>query len=501
MTERGKKIRETFFKKYGVYHPSQLPSVKEKIKQKRESGSYDNVVSKMKQTLKEKYGNENYVNVEKAKKTKLDKYGDENYNNREKMVQTNNEKYGMNVSPNTLKRTKERSESGEIGFKSKKYKQYLDDNKIDNISQLDSVKQKRKIQKINEAVVNIFDKDRLKGVVVPLFTREEYRGNDYYNLYKFRCSICNNEFEDNLYSGNIPRCLSCNPHNRFKSRIEREILDFLHSYTITTKEHDRSILEGQEIDIYIPALNLGIECDGVYWHSEVVGGKDKHYHLNKTQKCIDNKIQLMHIWDWEWRCKQDIIKSILLNKLGKSEKIYARKCIIKEVTNQNKTEFLEDNHIQGDDTSSIRLGLYYNDELVSLMTFVKSRFDKKYQYELSRFCNKIYTNVVGGSSKLFSHFIKNYDVKSIVTYSDKRLFTGKVYENLGMMFVNSTPPGYHYFHKNNGTPIERTHFQKHKLKEKLEKFDSDLSEWQNMQLNSYDRIWDCGHLKYGWVRK
>ena len=148
MTERGKKIRETFFKKYGVYHPSQLPSVKEKIKQKRESGSYDNVVSKMKQTLKEKYGNENYVNVEKAKKTKLDKYGDENYNNREKMVQTNNEKYGMNVSPNTLKRTKERSENGEIGFKSKKYKQYLDDNKIDNISQLDSVKQKRKIQKI-----------------------------------------------------------------------------------------------------------------------------------------------------------------------------------------------------------------------------------------------------------------------------------------------------------------------------------------------------------------
>lgn len=501
MTERGKKIRDAFFKKYGVYHPSQLPSVKEKIKQKRNSGAYDNVVSKVKQTLKKKYGDENYVNVEKAKKTKLKKYGDENYNNREKMIQTNIEKYGMNVSPNTLKRTKERSNDGELGFKSKKYKQYLSDNNVDNISQLESIKQKRKIQKINESIINIFDKDRLKGVVIPLFSREEYIGCDYNNLYKFRCCVCNNDFEDNLYSGNIPRCLVCNPHNRFKSKIELEILNFLHSHDIITKEHDRYILNGDEIDILLPTLSLGIECDGVYWHSELAGGKDKLYHLNKTKLALDKNIQLMHIWDWEWRCKQNIVKSILLNKLGKSKKIYARKCIIKKVMNNEKSKFLENNHIQNNDTSSIRLGLYYNDELVSLMTFVKSRYDKKYQYELSRFCNKTYTNVIGGASKLFNYFINNYDVKSIVTYSDKRLFTGKLYENLGMTFVNNTPPGYHYFHKNDGTPIERTHFQKHKLKEKLEKFDSQLTEWENMQLNGYDRIWDCGHLKYMWIKQ
>jgi len=90
MTERGKKIRESFFKKYGVYHPSQLPSVKEKIKQKRENGAYDNMISKMKETLKERYGNENYNNLEKGKKTKLKKYGYENFNNREKMIQNNN---------------------------------------------------------------------------------------------------------------------------------------------------------------------------------------------------------------------------------------------------------------------------------------------------------------------------------------------------------------------------------------------------------------------------
>jgi hypothetical protein len=135
------------------------------------------------------------------------------------------------------------------------------------------------------------------------------------------------------------------------------------------------------------------------------------------------------------------------------------------------------------------------------MTFVKSRYDKKYQYELSRYCNILNTNVIGGASKLFNHFIKNYDVNSIVTYSDKRLFTGNLYKQIGMSFVDDTLPGYHYFHKNKGVPIERNHFQKHKLKEKLEKFDINLSEWQNMQINGYDRIWDCGHMKFIWNRK
>jgi hypothetical protein len=501
MTERGKKIRETFFKKYGVYHPSQLPDVKAKIKQKRESGAYDDMIVKMKKTKLQKYGDENYSNLEKGKKTKLKKYGDENFNNREKMLKTNVEKYGMNVSPNTLEKTKERVNNGEIGFKSEKYKKYLENNNIDNVSQLSSVREKRRLHKIHESLHNIFEGNRLKGIVIPLFKKNEYVGTEYNNLYKFQCCICHNEFNDNLYSGNIPRCLVCNPHNKFKSTIESEILDFLHSHDITTKHNDRNILDGIEIDILVPRLNLGIECDGIYWHSEIAGGKDKHYHLNKTKLSLDKNIQLMHIWDWEWRCKQDIIKSILLSKIGKCKRIFARKCEIKQVINEEKSMFLNDNHIQQNDTSSIRLGLYHNNILVSIMTFVKSRYDKKYQYELSRYCNILNTNVIGGASKLFSYFVKNHDVNSIVTYSDRRLFTGNLYKQIGMSFVDNTPSGYHYFHKNKGVPIERTHFQKHKLKEKIEKFDINLSEWQNMQINGYDRIWDCGHMKFSWNRK
>jgi len=135
------------------------------------------------------------------------------------------------------------------------------------------------------------------------------------------------------------------------------------------------------------------------------------------------------------------------------------------------------------------------------MTFVKSRYDRKYQYELSRFCNLININTIGGASKMFKFFIKNYEINSIVTYSDKRFFSGNVYENIGMTRLDDTPPCYHYFHKNNGTPINRTHFQKHKLSKLLSVFDSNLSEWQNMQTNGYDRIWDCGHYKFEWIRK
>lgn len=376
MTERGKKIRETFLRKYGVEHPSQLKSVKDKIKKKREEGAYNNVSINTKKTLKERYGDENYVNVEKCKQTKLKKYGNKNYNNRDKLLKTNNERYGMNVSPNTLKSTLKRSSSGELGFRSEKFKKFLKENNVTNVSQISSVRNRKRDFKIKETIHNIFNGTRLKETVTPLFSESDYTGSEYNKLYKFKCCKCNGEVEDNLYSGNIPRCLNCYPHNRFKSKIESEILDFLKTFNIEVKTHDRTILKGSELDLYIPSLNLAIECDGIYWHGENSGGKDKNYHINKTKMCFDNNIHLLHVWDWEWFCKKNIIKSILTNKIKKSFKIYARKCEIKTVSESEKISFLEKNHIQGNDKSSIKIGLYCEDKLISLMTFEKSRYHK-----------------------------------------------------------------------------------------------------------------------------
>lgn len=499
MTERGLKIREAFRKKYGVDHPSQLPHVKEKIKLKRESGAYDQMVQKAKTTLKEKYGSENYVNVQKAKETKHKKYGDPNYNNRKKMIETNQKKYGMNVSPNTLQSTINRVSQKEIGFESIKFKKYLDNCGVKNASQLSEVKSKKREYKIKQVVEEIFRGNRLNGMVKPVFSESDYTGSEYNKLYKFICCECGNEFEDNLYSGNIPRCLKCYPHNRFNSKIETEINEFIKSLTIHTECHNRSILNGDEIDIFLPELKIGIECNGIIWHSELFGKKEKFYHLNKTTQSLEKNIKLIHITDWEWINKKELIKSIIMSSVGKTNKIYARQCCIKQLNDKDKIDFLHKNHIQGNDKSSVRIGLYYFDELVSVMTFCKSRFDKKYQYEMSRFCCKLNFSVIGGASKMFSYFIKTYSPKSIVSYCDRRFFGGKVYEKCGMNKVGETPPNYYYFHKNNCVPINRIHFQKHKLSSILKSYDPNISEWKNMQLNGYDRIWDCGNYKYEWI--
>lgn len=500
MTNRGLKIREAFRAKYGVDHPSQLPEVKEKIRKKRLDGAYKNVPENRKKTLKEKYGNENYVNIQKIKETKKQNYGDENYNNRKKMIETNISKYGMKVSLNTQKSTKERVLKNEIGFHSKKYLDFLDRNNIQNISQLASIKKQRKDYKIKEMLDSLFFGDRLQGKVLPLFKKEDYKGSEYNNNYCFQCNICGHQFEDNLYSGNIPRCLNCYPINRFHSKIEDEIVEYLTSIGITNiQRHNRSVLAGEEIDILLPDYNIGIECDGIIWHSEIFGKKDKKYHINKTEKANEKGIYLLHIWDWEWLAKQMIVKSIIANLLKKTQRtIMARKCNVIVLSDVDKVNFIEKNHLQGNDVSSIKLGLIYNGELVSCMTFSKSRFDKKYEYELSRFCNKLFTNVVGGSSKLFSYFLKNYNPSSIVSYCNRRYYNGNMYKKIGMKECGITPVSYYYFNLNSCVPVNRIQFQKHKLKTMLSVFDDSLSEWQNMQNNGYDRIWDCGNYKFLW---
>jgi hypothetical protein len=178
--------------------------------------------------------------------------------------------------------------------------------------------------------------------------------------------------------------------------------------------------------------------------------------------------------------------------------IYGRKCVIKEVSPKNSNKFLVSNHIQGKDKASVRIGLYHNDELVSIMTFCKSRYDKNIQWEMSRYCNKIGHGVIGGASKLFKYFISKNTPKTIVSYSDRRYFTGEIYSSLGFDFIRHSPPNYHYITDNYNSTQSRQQFQKHLLADKLELFNPELTEWENMKMNGFDRIWDCGNSKWIW---
>jgi len=444
-TETKEKIKQTVINNYGVDNPSKSLEIKEK----------------MKKTFIEHYGVDNPKKNElvnnKFKQTCLERYGVDNPN---KTEDTRNK-----ISETCIKRYGEKAPcmSPIIKDKAKNtFKQVIFD--------------------------RIIHSSRLKSVCIPNFDVEEY--NCVKDKYSWICTQCNNLFIDHLDDGHIPRCPICNPIEKDVSLFEKEISNFCKQYYPNLLENDRTILNNNyELDIYIPEINLAIECDGLYWHSEL-SGKSKDYHINKTNQCLKKGIQLIHIFEDEWLNKQDIVKSILLAKMGKIEnKIYARKCEVREVLLRESDNFLLENHLQGP-INGKSIGLYYNNELVSLITYGKPRFNKKYDVEIFRFCNKKNLYVIGGLSKL----TKNIGSNNIITYCDLKFSNGGGYIKSGFIKMHQTDPNYYYL-KNNQR-YNRMMFQKHKLVKILNVFDSNLTEWENMQLNGYDRIWDCGNLVF-----
>ena len=250
---------------------------------------------------------------------------------------------------------------------------------------------------------------------------------------------------------------------------------------------------------YIPNKKLAIEYNGLYWHSEL-NNTNKNYHLNKTKLCENKDIRLIHIFEDEWNNKQQIVKNRLKYILKLIPyKIFARKCIIKEINSQLKDKFLNKYHIQGTDKSNIRLGAFYKNRLVAVMTFGKRRIalgskNKNNFYELIRFCTISNFNIIGIAGKLLKYFKNKYKPKNIISYADRRWSQGNLYKQLGFKLDHISPPNYWYI--KNGIRIHRFNFRKNVLKDKLNIFDMELSEWENMKNNDYDRIWDCGNYVF-----
>ena len=213
----------------------------------------------------------------------------------------------------------------------------------------------------------------------------------------------------------------------------------------------QKILNGTELDIYLPQYHIAIEYNGLYWHSEK-NGKNKYYHLDKTKKCLERNIRLIHIFSDEWLRKKEIVKNRLLNLLNKNNiKIYARKCQIINLTKEEKKDFLNNHHLQGNDKSTIMIGLRYENKNVAVMTFGKLRSslgNKKKEsktFELYRFSS---LNVVGGFTKLLQYFINTYSPEKIITYADRNwspLPDYCFYTSIkGFKFISETKPNYYY---------------------------------------------------------
>jgi G:T-mismatch repair DNA endonuclease (very short patch repair protein) len=296
--------------------------------------------------------------------------------------------------------------------------------------------------------------------------------------------------------------------NRFISHYERELQEFLikNGFEIMA---NRQILNGKEIDILIESKKIGIEFDGLFFHSEQ-HGKERGYHLSKTNLCNKNGYGLIHIFEDEYYYHKNLIYSKLAHILGlhtNLPKIAGRKIIIKEINSDDAKIFLDAYHIQGFANSTNYIGGFFKNKLVAVMTFKKTGFGRKEEYELNRYATNYNFIYQGVGSKLFNFFIKTYNPKSIVSFADRRWTLSSdnnIYTKIGFKFAGNTRPNYTYFNTSRKSEDflirhHRLSFKKSVLYKKYPFLPKDKTEEELAALINYYKIWDCGMFKYVWT--
>lgn len=297
-------------------------------------------------------------------------------------------------------------------------------------------------------------------------------------------------------NGFCPKCTD------YVSSYELELHEFLKLNGIEIESSFRKFGKNgiKEIDIISHDKKIGIEINGLYWHSEKFKSKD--FHKTKSENMKKLGYHLIHIFEDDWKNKKDICKSIILNSFGEiKNKIHARKCHLKIISNEDCSRFLVDNHIQGDCKSRVKIGLFFESELVSVMIFGALRKclgskSKEGNYELLRFCSKKFFIVNGGATKMFSFFIKNFTPDKVISYCDSSRGVGEVYKTMGFSLVSESAPN--YFYVKNNRRFSRFSFRK----DALLKLGCDPKDTEKnfMKNNGFLRIYDCGSLKFEWVK-
>jgi hypothetical protein len=454
------------------------------------SSNNDELRVKTKETLLERYGVDHYSKTEdyinKVRQTSVERYGVDNYSKTEdyivKSKRTYMERYGVDSYTKTedyLEKTK---------------KTCLERYGVDSYIKTDEFKDRFKKTCLERYGSEHIYKSTLYRNSFNICNDINYVGYEN-SLNIFRCENGHN-FEittDNYYGryyNNIPLCTVCNPIGDTRSIKENELLNFV--LNLYFGKVIQSYRDNFEIDIYLPDLKIGFEFNGLYYHSDKF--KDKNYHLDKTNFFRERGIRIIHIWEDDWLYKRMIVESQIRNiLLLNTGRIFARKCLVSEIKNPLVVRnFLNENHIQGNDRSIVNLGLYYNGDLVSIMTFNKSEGRKKMDedgWNLSRFCNKINLNVIGGASKLLKFFIKVYNPNRIISYADRDWSLGMLYYKLNFLCINESLPDYKYVVK--GIRRHKQNFTKSKLK-----LDNSVTESSYMSHNKINKVYDCGKIKF-----
>ena len=473
-----RKCAETSMVNYGVTNPSKADSIKEKKKQttlKNFGTEFPTQNSSIKEKIKlsniEKYGFDSYSKTDIFKKkvaeTSMERYGVKTALLspliREKITKTNLEKFNTPF-PFQSNIIKEKIKNNNF----KKYGRYNHNQKhySDLAKEILEDKNKFSIALIENGAEGLAKK---LGVSWSTIQRTHQ---------KFELDIMSLTF----------------------SSYEKSFQNWLDSFKINNITNTRTVIPPQELDSYLPDYNLAIEFDGLYWHSEDKG-KDKLYHYNKTKLCEEKGIRLIHIFEDEWIHKNEVCLD-LVSRIIKlpNKKLFARKCELREIKNKECKEFLEKNHLQGYAVASVNIGLFFENQLVQLMSFKHARYDKKIEWENIRCCNLIGTTIIGGVHKIWKYFVKSYSPKSVVSYCDSRWFTGETYKKLNFSLKRINPPQYWYI-TGRDKRVHRSCFMKKRCLKLLPK-DMGLEKLTEKELTQefigLNKIWDCGQQVWIW---
>ena len=453
------KIKSTNLEKYGVTSASQRPEVKVKIKN----------------TNMEKYGVKSILQLQITKDGMKKKYGVENISQsnhwKDSVSKTWEQKGGHVFTNGTL--------LNEIARETLKQELQIDGDY--SYHQLAAWKRDGETFDINGAPrgFSILSYDYAKNEVI---MKHE----------------CGEEQISDIRTARGFRCLACHPLKY--SKFECEVYEFIISLGVEAIRNDRKRIYPLELDLFLPKFNIGIECNGDYWHSfDRHESKDeRNKHLLKLNACLDKNIQLIQVTEYEWQNRQEQIKSLLTIRLGQAKKHHGRKMSCRQISTIDASRFFKENHIQGHAPASIAFGLFNNEELIACASIAPARYSKSENWELIRFSTKLNCIVVGGFSKILSQItqeLRNKNVNALESYLDRRLFSGKSLIETGWELKTTSTPGYCWLLGDKR--LSRNKTQKHKLAKLLgESFDETKTEAENMRNIGARRLWDCGQYLY-----
>lgn len=304
------------------------------------------------------------------------------------------------------------------------------------------------------------------------------------NGHEFQVRVCDRV----NYRTGCRKCLG-----RAGTGLESGVAEFLESLGLEVERNNRRLLQGREVDIYLPGKNVAVEVNGLYWHSEKY--KDEAYHLRKSEECESQGVQLIHLWEDDWVKRNEVAKEMLARKAGvsKQRRVNARDLEVGKSTSREARKFLEQNHLQGFTNGTIYQVLREGGEILAMAVF--KRTNTSGDYRLERFATSAI--VRGGFSKLLKAFIREHSPKSIVTFADRGVSDGGLYEQNGFEPDKKLRPDYSYIESG-----ARTHKFNYRLKRFREdpnlKYVEGATERELAAMNNLLRIYDAGKVRWVW---